>query len=73
MTLKELRKTCNLTQKEAAEITKTSLRSFVSYENDEDAADQLKLQRIKELLEEYADNDTNVLKGKVLLITGGTG
>lgn len=39
MTLKELRKTCNLNQKEAAEITKTSLRSFVSYENDEDSAD----------------------------------
>ena len=73
MTLKELRKTCNLTQKEAAELTKTSVRSFVSYENDEDAADQLKLQRIKEILEEHADNDTNVLSGKVLLITGGTG
>ena len=73
MTLKELRKTCGLTQKEAAEITKTSLRSFVSYESDEDSADQLKLQRIKEILEEYADNDTNILKDKVLLITGGTG
>lgn len=73
MTLKELRKMCSLTQKEAAEITKTSLRSFVSYESDEDLADQLKLQRIKELLKEYADNDTNILKGKVLLITGGTG
>ena len=73
MTLKELRKTCGLTQKEAADITKTSLRSFVSYENDEDSADQLKLQRIKEILEEYADKDTNILKDKVLLITGGTG
>ena len=73
MTLKELRKTCGLTQKEAACITKTSLRSFASYEADEDKADQLKLQRIKELLEEYADNDTNILKDKVLLITGGTG
>ena len=73
MTLKELRKTCNLTQKEASDITKTSLRSFVSYENDEDKADQLKLQRIKEILEEYADKDTNILKDKVLLITGGTG
>lgn len=73
MTLKELRKTCNLTQKEAAELTKTSVRSFIMYENDEDAADQLRLQRIKEILEEYADNDTNILKDKVLLITGGTG
>jgi len=73
MTLKELRKNCKLTQKEAADITKTSLRSFASYESDEDAADQLKLQRIKQLLEEYADKDTNILKDKVLLITGGTG
>ena len=68
MTLKELRKTCNLTQKEAAELTKTSVRSFIMYENDEDAADQLRLQRIKEILEEYADNDINILKDKVLLI-----
>ena len=73
MTLKELRKTCALTQKEASEITKTSLRTYCSYENDEDKADQLKLQRIKQLLEEYADNDVDVLKDKVLLITGGTG
>ena len=73
MTLKELRQKCKLTQKEAADLTKTSLRSFTSYESDEDAADQLKLQRIKQLLEEYADKDTNILKDKVLLITGGTG
>ena len=73
MTLLELRNKCKLTQKEASEITHTSLRSFVSYEKDEDKADQLKLQRIKELLEEYADKDINVLKDKVLLITGGTG
>ena len=73
MTLEELRKNCKLTQKEAAEVTKTSLRTYVSYELDEDKADQLKLQRIKQLLEEYADNDINVLKDKVLLITGGTG
>ena len=73
MTLKELRKTCGLTQKEAAELTKTSLRSFISYENDEDTADQLKLQRIKQLLDEYADQNVDILKDKVLLITGGTG
>ena len=73
MTLKELRKKCGLTQKEAADITKVSLRTYVAYENDEDKADQLKLQRIKEILEEYADNDTSILKDKVLLITGGTG
>lgn len=73
MSLIELRKKCKLTQQEAAKITHTSLRSFATYEKDEDSADQLKLQRIKEMLEEYADKDTSVLKDKVLLITGGTG
>ena len=73
MTLLELRNKCGLTQKEAADITKTSLRTYQSYEKNEDAADQLKLQRIKELLEEHADKDISILKDKVLLITGGTG
>lgn len=73
MTLLELREKCKLTQKEASEVAHTSLRTYCSYEKDEDVADQLKLQRIKQLLEEYADKDINVLKDKVLLITGGTG
>lgn len=73
MTLLELRNKCGLTQKDAAAVTKTSLRSFQLYETNEDSADQLKLQRIKELLEEYADKDISILKDKVLLITGGTG
>ena len=47
MTLKDIRKKCNLTQKEAADIAGISLRTFVSYENDEISADQLKLERIK--------------------------
>ena len=68
MTLLELRNKCGLTQKKAAEITKTSLRTYQSYETDEDSANQLKLQRIKELLEEQADKDISVLKDKVLLI-----
>ena len=66
MTLLELRNKCELTQKEAADIVKTSLRTYCSYEKDEDTADQLKLQRIKELLEEYADGNVNILKDKVL-------
>ena len=73
MSLLELRKKCKLTQAEASELTCTSLRSYASYEKDEDSADQLKLMRIKEILEEYADKDISVLKDKVLLITGGTG
>lgn len=73
MTLIELRKKCKLTQKEAADLTRMSLRSYCSYEKDEDSADQLKLQRIKEILDDTADHDVSILKDKVLLITGGTG
>ena len=73
MTLKELRKNCNLTQKEASDIVGISHRTYVEYENNEIDADQLKLERIKEKLQEYASKDTTILKNKVLLITGGTG
>ncbi len=73
MFLKEIRKNCKLTQKDAAEIVGVPLRTFVSYENDEAKADQLKLERIKEKLLEHAAKDTSILKDKVLLITGGTG
>ncbi len=65
MTLLKIRNKCKLTQKEASEITHTSLRTYCSYEKDEDTADQLKLQRIKQLLEEYADGNVNILKDKV--------
>ena len=73
MTLLELRNTCKLTQKEVSTITHTSLRTYCSYEKDESKANPLKLHRIKEMLQEYADKDVTVLKNKVLLITGGTG
>ena len=73
MTLKEIRKNCKLTQKEAADLVGVSQRSFVEYENNEEKADQLKLERIKEKLMEHAAKDTSILKDKVLLITGGTG
>ena len=73
MTLRELRKTCKLTQKEAAEVVGMPLRTYVSYEGDEHKADNLKLEGIKERLLSYARKDTSVLKDKVLLITGGTG
>ena len=73
MTLKEIRKKCKLTQKEAAEIVGIPLRTYVNYENNEEGSDQLKLERIKERLEEHAAKDTSILKDKVLLITGGTG
>ena len=73
MTLKETRKNCKLTQEEAANLVGTSLRTYVTYEKDESKADHLKLSRMIEILNEHAAKDTSILKGKVLLITGGTG
>ena len=73
MTLKELRKNCKLTQKEAADAVGMPLRTYVSYESDEKHSDQIKLEGIKDRLMEYAAKDTSILKDKVLLITGGTG
>lgn len=73
MNLKEIRKNCKLTQKEASNIVGMPLRTFSLYENNEQNADPLKLSRMKEILFEYASKDTSILKDKVLLITGGTG
>ncbi len=73
MSLKETRKKYHLTQKQASEIVDVPLRTYVSYESDETKADQLKLERMIEKLNEYAAKDTSILKDKVLLITGGTG
>ena len=73
MTLKELRKSCKLTQKEVSNIVNVPLRTYVEYENNEDNVDELKLEAIKDRLMEYMSKDTSVLKDKVLLITGGTG
>ena len=73
MTLKEIRKNCKLTQKEASDIVGVSQRTYIDYESNEIDANQLKLERIKEKLEEYANRNTTILKDKVLLITGGTG
>ena len=73
MTLKDIRRNCKLTQKEAANIVGMPLRTYVAYETTEDNADALKLERIKEILSEYEAKDTSILRNKVLLITGGTG
>ena len=73
MTLKELRKKCNLTLKEASELVGVSARTFTTYENDEEHADELKLGAIKQKLDLYAAKSTRILNGKVLLVTGGTG
>lgn len=73
MKLREIRKKCKLTQKDASIIIGLSLRTYVSYENDETKADPLKLSKMKEILDEYASKDVSILNDKVLLITGGTG
>lgn len=73
MTLKELRKQANLTQKEAASIVGMPLRTYIAYETNESEADSIKLEGIRDRLMEYMAKDTSILKGKVLLITGGTG
>ena len=67
MTLKELRKNCKLTQKEASEVVGMPLRTYVNYETDETKADQIKLDGIKDRLMEYAAKDTSILKDKVYL------
>ena len=73
MNIKEMRKNCKLTQLEASQIVGVPLRTFVHYENNEEIVDPLKLDAIKERLNEYASRNTFILKDKVLLITGGTG
>lgn len=73
MELKELRKKCQLTQAEASELVGVSLRTYSTYESDEENADELRLEAIKNKLEEYARRSTHILKDKVLLVTGGTG
>ena len=50
MTLKEIRKTCKLTQKKASEVVGMPLRTFVSYETNEKESDQIKLEGIKDRL-----------------------
>lgn len=73
MTLLSIRKSVGLTQKKASEIVDVPLRTYVDYEKHEENANPLKLERMKEILMEYAAKDTSILKDKVLLITGGTG
>lgn len=73
MTLKEIRKNCKITQKEASEIVGISERTYVTYENNEENANTLKLERIKQKLQEYNKSNDFSFSDKVLLITGGTG
>lgn len=53
MSIKELRKSLELTQKEASKIVNVPLRTYVNYENDISKEDTIKYIYIKEKLEEY--------------------
>lgn len=53
MSIKELRKGLDLTQKEASKLMNIPLRTYVNYENDESKIGSIKYLYIKEKLEEY--------------------
>jgi predicted nucleotidyltransferase len=53
MSIKELRKSLGLTQKEVSELVNIPLRTYINYENDESKKDSIKYLYIKEKLEEY--------------------
>ena len=53
MTIKELRKSLGLTQKEVSELVNIPLRTYINYENDASKKDSIKYLYIKEKLDEY--------------------
>ncbi len=53
MSIKELRKSLDLTQKEVSELVNIPLRTYINYENDEAKKDSIKYLYIKERLEAY--------------------
>ena len=63
MTIKELRKSLGLTQKEVAQIVKIPLRTYKNYENDSDKITSIKYEYIQKVLEEYGriDEEKGVL------------
>lgn len=64
MTLKELRISKGVTQQEAAKLLGISLRSYVSYENDETKCDSLKYRFFFQEIEKinYIDEDHGILE-----------
>lgn len=57
MSIKEIRQSLNLTQKEASEIIEMPLRTYVNYENDPSKKETIKYRYIKEKLHEYGHVD----------------
>ncbi len=57
MTLKDLRLSKGLTQKQAAQMCSVSLRSYISYENDESLNNSIKYKYMISVLEQYGITD----------------
>jgi len=57
VTIKELRKSMELTQKEAAQIVKIPLRTYKNYENDSNKTSSIKYEYIQKTLVEYGRID----------------
>ncbi|MBI9008466.1 MAG: nucleotidyltransferase domain-containing protein [Tenericutes bacterium] len=53
MSIKELRKSLDLTQKEVSKLVNIPLRTYLNYENDESKKNTMKYNYIMEKLEEY--------------------
>ncbi|MDT8336361.1 MAG: nucleotidyltransferase domain-containing protein [Candidatus Izemoplasmatales bacterium] len=53
MSIKDLRKSLGLTQKDVSELVNMPLRTYINYENDESKKDTIKYLYIKEKLEDY--------------------
>jgi predicted nucleotidyltransferase len=53
MSIKKLRESLNLTQKEVSKLVGIPLRTYLNYENDDSKKDTIKYNYIKEKLEEY--------------------
>lgn len=53
MSIKEIRKSLDLTQKEVSELVNIPLRTYLNYENDESKKNTIKYNYIMEKLEQY--------------------
>ncbi len=53
MSIKDLRKSLDLTQKEASNLVNIPLRTYINYENDDTKKDSIKYNYIMEKLEKY--------------------
>ncbi len=74
MTLKEIRTTNKLTQKQASEIVGISLRSYKQYENDTDKENSFKYRYLCDILSKYCliDEEHGVLSFDFIVETVAT-